>query len=123
MGDAHSGTPWGRCVDAFDAIMEHARDPDRAILLAAGSPPGYVNMHGACEHYLPQCGAKRVAGVWFFPSKSRLRVARVITMDDLAAISSRRFSLIATVAEPEAVRLLEPLLTPEGRIIPFLGHR
>lgn len=124
MGEANSGTPWGRCVDAFDAVMTHAASsPGASILLASGTPAGFVNMHSACEHYLPQAGAKRVAGVWFFPNKSRLRIARAIDIGDIATFSDRRFSLIAVVAESEVICLLEPLLTAEGRIIPFLGRR
>jgi hypothetical protein len=124
MGESSAGTPWGRCVDAFDAVMEHARvTPGASILLAAGTAAGFVNMHSACEYYLPQAGANRISGVWFFPGNSRLRVARIADMEDLASISSRRFSLVAAVVESEAIVLLEPLLTPDGRIIPFLGRR
>jgi hypothetical protein len=124
MGDANSGTPWGRCVTAFTMVMDHAAATvTGSILMASGTPAGFVNMHSACEHFLPQTGAKRVAGVWFFPNGARLRIARTADIADIAKISSRRFTLIAVVAESEVIRLLEPLLTADGRIIPFLGHR
>jgi hypothetical protein len=124
MGESTTGTPWGRVTDSFDEIMEHAAArSDASILLAAGTATGFVNMHEACEHFLPQTGAKRVAGVWVFPNKARLRVARVADMSDLSKISSRQYSLVAAVAESEVIKLIEPLLTADGRIIPFLGRR
>jgi hypothetical protein len=124
ISDKPANTPWGRVQIAFTLISDHVTGKaEGSVLLAAGTAQTFVNMHSACEHYLPQMGGWRVAGVWFFPNKSRLRVERVSDIGDLARISSRRFSLIATHAEAEAVMLLEPLLLPDGQIIPFLGHR
>ena len=124
MGESSSGTPWGRVTDAIDTIISHANaTPSASILLAAANAGSFVNMHSACEHFLPQAGATRTAGVWFFPSKARLRIARVADVADAARISDRQFSLIAVIAEGEVIKLLEPLLTHDGVIIPFLGNR
>lgn len=124
MGEASSSTPWGRVTGAFDAVIDHANaNPGASILLAAGTASGYVNMHSAAEHYLPQAGAVRTAGVWFFPNKARVRIAKVSDIGDVSKISDRRFSLIAVVAEGEVIKLLEPLLTADGTLIPFLGSR
>lgn len=113
---------WGRVSNAFIEVIDHIKEtPEASVLLAAGTSQTFVTMHSACEYHLPQAGGWRVAGVWFFPNKARLRIARVSDMHDAAQISSRRFSLIAIHAEAEVVAVLQPLLLPNGRIIPFLG--
>ncbi len=121
---SQSASPWGRVAQAFNDVIDHIHaTPDASILLAAGTAQTYVNMHSACEHYLPMAGGWRVAGVWFFPNKSRVRISRIADMEDAAQVSSRRFTLIAVHAEAEVIAVLQPLLTTQGRIIPFMGAR
>lgn len=116
------GIPWGRVGKAFSQIIDHVKEtPEASVLLAAGTAQTFVTMHSACEYYLSQAAGWRVAGVWFFPNKARVRVARVADMNDVAEISARRFSLIVVHGEAEVVAILEPLLLTQGRIIPFLG--
>lgn len=116
-------TPWGRCVTAFDQVMTHANStPGTNLLLAASTPLSFSNMHRACEYYLPQAAAKRVNGIWIFPNAARLRIARVSTQDDVDKLLKFDFSLISVQAESEVITLLQPLLTLNGRIIPFLGY-
>ena len=116
------GIPWGRVGKAFSQVIDHVKEtPGASVLLAAGTAQAFVTMHSACEYYLPQAAGWRVAGVWFFPNKARVRVARISDLDDADAISARRFSLVVVHGEAEVVAILEPLLMPGGRIIPFLG--
>lgn len=123
MGNTAASTPWGRCIDAFDVVMDHGRDTGNYILMASGSPSGVVSMHSACEYFLPQSGAKRIGGVWHFPSSAKLRVARAGSVADVATISSRQYTMIVAMADADAVKLLEPLLTADGRFVPFIGQR
>jgi hypothetical protein len=114
---------WGKCVAAFDEVISHANGhPGTNVLLASGTPLGFSNMHRSCEYYLPQAGARRVNGVWNFPNGARLRVAKI--QDQVAAdkLLPLDFSLICVQAEGDTIALLRPLLTLDGRIIPFLGH-
>ena len=123
-GTRHTSTPWGRCVKAFEDIIDHVNvQPGASVLLANSTAAGYVNLHKACEYYLPQAGAERIAGVWFFANKSRVRIARISDMEDIAKISNRQFSLIAVHADAEVIAMLRPLLLMEGKIIPFHGMR
>lgn len=116
-------TPWGRCVLSFDIIFNHINsDPAASVLLAAGTSVGFSNMHRACEYYLPQAAGVRRGGVWSFPNGARLRIAKVWDDQDMDRIMQLDFSLIAVQAEGEAIALLQPLLTLQGRIIPFLGN-
>lgn len=116
-------TPWGRCITAFDIIMDHAgAHPSAHVLLAASTALNFANMHMACEYYLPQAGAVRKGGVWRFPNGARLRVARVTNEADAEKLGHLDFSLISVQAEGEVVTLLQPMLTLHGRIIPFLGY-
>lgn len=118
-----SNTRWGRCVAAFDTVISHAvGNPGANLLMASSLPIGFSNMHCACEYYLPQAAAKRVNGVWVFPSDARLRIARVSTQDDADKLMRFDFSLICAQAEGDVIALLQPLLTLNGRIIPFLGN-
>jgi hypothetical protein len=116
-------TPWGRCITAFDLIINHANaEPSAHILLAASTSISFTNMHMACEYYLPQAGAVRKGGVWCFPNGSKLRVSRVTNEADADKLAHHDFSLISVQAEGEIVTLLQPMLTLQGRIIPFLGY-
>lgn len=116
-------TPWGRCITAFDTIIEHGNGDSAAhMLLAANTSLSFSNMHLACEYYLPQAAAVRRGGVWHFPNGARLRIAKVTNEADAEKLSHLDFSLISVQAEGETVALLQPMLTLQGRIIPFLGY-
>jgi hypothetical protein len=115
--------PWGRCFTAFDIIINHANSvPTASILLVAGTNLSFSNMHRACEHHLPQAAATRRGGVWSFPNGSRLRIAKILDESCIDKLAHQDFSLISVQAEAEIVVLLQPLLTLQGRLIPFLGH-
>lgn len=108
---------------AFNTITGHARtEPSAHILLAAGTPLSFSNMHMACEYHLPQAGAVRRAGIWRFPAGGLLRVARILDENDAEKFSNLTFSLISVHGGSDVVALLQTMLTPQGRIIPFLGY-
>lgn len=103
--------------------MDHANaDPAAHILLASSTSLSFSSMHMACEHYLPQAGAVRKGGVWRFPNGARLRVAKISSEADTDKLAHLDFSLISVQAEGDVVALLQPMLTLQGRIIPFLGY-
>jgi hypothetical protein len=123
LGKQRVDTPWGRCITAFDTIIDHANTvPSAHILLAASTSLSFSNMHMACEYYLPQAAALRKGGIWHFPNGARLRVSRVSSEADADKLADHDFSLISVQAEGEVVALLQPMLTLQGRIIPFLGY-
>ena len=122
-GKQRPDTPWGRCITAFDIIMDHASaEPSAHVLLAANTSISFTNMHMACEYYLPQAGAVRKGGIWRFPNGARLRVVKVTDETDADKLAHHDFSLISVQAEGDVVTLLQPMLTLQGRIIPFLGY-
>jgi hypothetical protein len=103
--------------------MDHANaEPAAHILLAASTSISFTNMHMACEYYLPQAGAVRNGGIWRFPNGARLRVSKVSNETDADKLAHLDFSLISVQAEGDVVTLLQPMLTLQGRIIPFLGY-
>ena len=123
LGKQRVDTPWGRCITAFDTIIDHANaEPAAHVLLASSTSLSFSNMHMACEYYLPQAGAVRRGGVWRFPSGARLRVAKITSETDADKLGHLDFSLISVQAEGDVVALLQPMLTLQGRIIPFLGY-
>lgn len=123
LGKHRVDTPWGRCITAFDTIIEHANADSAAnILLVSSTSFSFSNMHMACEYYLPQAGAVRKGGIWRFPNGARLRVAKITNETDADKLAHLDFSLISVQAEGEIVALLQPMLTLKGRIIPFLGY-
>jgi hypothetical protein len=123
LGKQRVDTPWGRCITAFDTIIDHANtEPAAHILLAASTSLSFSNMHMACEYYLPQAGAERKGGIWRFPNGAKLRVSKVTNEADAERLAHHDFSLISVQAEGEVVTLLRPMLTLQGRIIPFLGY-
>jgi hypothetical protein len=123
LASRNASTAWGRCIVAFDTIIDHANIlPSAHILMAASTPISFSNMHMACEYYLPQAAAVRKGGIWYFPNGARLRVSKVSNEADADRLSAHDFSLIAVQAEGEIVALLQPMLTLQGRIIPFLGY-
>lgn len=123
LGKQYVDTPWGRCINAFDAIIDHATfDTTAHILLASSTSLSFSNMHMACEYYLPQAGAVRKGGIWHFPNGAKLRVAKITSEIDADKLAHLAFSLISVQAEGDVVALLQPMLTLQGRIIPFLGY-
>ena len=123
LGKQRVDTPWGRCITAFDTILDHtSAEASAHVLLAASTSVSFSNMHMACEYYLPQAAAVRKGGVWRFPNGARLRVAKITNEMDADKLVHLDFSLISVQAEGEVVALLQPMLTLQGRIIPFLGY-
>jgi hypothetical protein len=123
LGKQRVDTPWGRCITAFDQVIDHANaNPGANLLLAASTPLSFSNMHRSCEYYLPQAAAKRINGIWVFPNAARLRIAKIASQADVDKLLKFDFSLISVQAEGDVIALLQPLLTLDGRIIPFLGY-
>ena len=123
-GLASSGSisPWGRCITAFDTIIEHGNgDPAAHMLLAANTSLSFSNMHLACEYYLPRpppC-AGAVSGTFQRRPVAHRQGDRGGRRGE--AVPSRFFPDLRP-GGGETVALLQPMLTLQGRIIPFLGY-